>query len=391
MAAATTVPGLGDWWVDTTVWPNGLTPLIEHVRGRRHAVRHLGGARDGQPRQRSVSSAPGVGIGRRSVSGRARSKSVGARPRSPRGRRIPVRTPRCPADRSRHRLRQVGHEPRPRRTDICRSSRACIGRRSACTDCSTGCARRTPMSSSRHAHRAVVVWTSGSSSEPNGRGRATRSTRSIARRSSVDSRCCSLRTDGKSHRVAGGTHHGSVARSRLSGNRGDVRFAGIEWNLLTASDQDRAELSEIIELHKRLRPLLHHGDVVRLDHPDPNVLVHGVVAVDQSSAVFACTRLRSGPSLHTAPLRLLGLDRSRSYEVVVLPVGNGTWGSRATAARMDQHWHRTDRPATVVGRSQRPGPAARDLDAASSDRCRVSSGYLIVERPRQRSARQRGS
>ncbi len=25
--------GLGDWWVDTTVWTNGLTPLIDHVRG----------------------------------------------------------------------------------------------------------------------------------------------------------------------------------------------------------------------------------------------------------------------------------------------------------------------------------------------------------------------
>jgi len=25
--------GLGDWWVDEEVWPNGLEPLIEHVRG----------------------------------------------------------------------------------------------------------------------------------------------------------------------------------------------------------------------------------------------------------------------------------------------------------------------------------------------------------------------
>src|SRR3954447_1448183 len=25
--------GLGDWYVDETVWPDGLEPLIEHVRG----------------------------------------------------------------------------------------------------------------------------------------------------------------------------------------------------------------------------------------------------------------------------------------------------------------------------------------------------------------------
>jgi alpha-galactosidase len=102
---------------------------------------------------------------------------------------------------------------------------------------------------------------------------------------------------------------------------------GIEWNLLDASDEDRADLAEIITLHKQLRPLLHHGDVVRLDHPDPNVMVHGVVAADRSEAVFACTRIRSGPSLHTAPIRLVQLDPRRTYDVFSLPVGDGTWGT----------------------------------------------------------------
>lgn len=31
-------------------------------------------------------------------------------------------------------------------------------------------------------------------------------------------------------------------------------------------------------LYKELRGLLHSGDVVRADHPDPSVWVHGVVA-----------------------------------------------------------------------------------------------------------------
>ena len=101
---------------------------------------------------------------------------------------------------------------------------------------------------------------------------------------------------------------------------------GIEWNLLTASDQDRADLAEIIALHKRLRPLLHHGTVTRLDHPDPHVMVHGVVAVDRSEAVFACTRLQSGPSLHTAPICPLGLDPDRTYSIADLPVGGRRWG-----------------------------------------------------------------
>jgi alpha-galactosidase len=109
---------------------------------------------------------------------------------------------------------------------------------------------------------------------------------------------------------------------------------GIEWNLLKASDEDRAALAEIIATHKRLRPLLHHGVTVRLDHPDPTVMVHGVVAVDKSEAVFACTRLQSGPSLHTPPIRPVGLDDARSYDVSILPVGEPYWGR----ARKQPKW-----------------------------------------------------
>nr|MDP9463377.1 alpha-galactosidase [Actinomycetota bacterium] len=109
---------------------------------------------------------------------------------------------------------------------------------------------------------------------------------------------------------------------------------GIEWNLLKASDRDRADLAEIIAIHKRLRPMLHHGEVVRLDHPDPNVMVHGVVASDRSEAAFACTRLSSGPSLHTAPVRLRGLDPTRAYDIAHVPIGGSTWGT----ARQQPGW-----------------------------------------------------
>jgi alpha-galactosidase len=139
-----------------------------------------------------------------------------------------------------------------------------------------------------------------------------------------------------------GTHIGSpvahtTGRSHGLGFRAIAALfgsLGIEWNLLTASEQDRAELAEIITIHKRLRPLLHHGDVVRLDHPDPCVVVHGVVAADRSEAVFACTRLGSGPSLHTAPIRLLRLDRERTYDVSILPIGRPRLGT----ARRQPNW-----------------------------------------------------
>ena len=125
---------------------------------------------------------------------------------------------------------------------------------------------------------------------------------------------------------------------------------GIEWNLLQASDSDRADLAEIIALHKRLRPLLHHGTVVRVDHPDPTVMVHGVVGADRSAAVFACTRMKSGSTLHTAPLRLPCLDPAQTYDIVNLPVGRERWGSaRRQPAWLTAGLQMTGRQLAAIG------------------------------------------
>ena len=97
---------------------------------------------------------------------------------------------------------------------------------------------------------------------------------------------------------------------------------GIEWNLLKASERDLADVTAVVALHKELRGLLHSGDVVRLDHPDPEILAHGVVATDRSNAVYAITRINTAASLHASPVRLVGLDPTRSYDVRVLePMG----------------------------------------------------------------------
>ena len=45
------------------------------------------------------------------------------------------------------------------------------------------------------------------------------------------------------------------------------------------------------------------------------MLIHGVASLDKSEALFSCTKLSSGPSLHTSPLRLPGLDPDRRYDV----------------------------------------------------------------------------
>lgn len=118
---------------------------------------------------------------------------------------------------------------------------------------------------------------------------------------------------------------------------------GFEWNLSAASDEDRAGVAQVIEVHKRFRSLLHTGRVVRVDHADPSALVHGVVARDGSEALFAYAQLTASALTVPVPARLVGLDPARRYRVerVLLPGAN--WDMQ----RHHPSWY--DAPIEVAG------------------------------------------
>jgi alpha-galactosidase len=95
---------------------------------------------------------------------------------------------------------------------------------------------------------------------------------------------------------------------------------GIEWNILEATDDERKALAYVIELHKRFRPLLHGGDVTRFDHANDAVLVHGVIAADKTEALISFVQMDSAESLIVEPLMVPGLDPLRRYRVEALPI-----------------------------------------------------------------------
>jgi len=101
---------------------------------------------------------------------------------------------------------------------------------------------------------------------------------------------------------------------------------GIEWDITTASPAERAVITDVIALYKQLRPLLHSGTTVRVEHPDPATLAHGVVATDQNAAVFAFAQLGASPTTVTPPLRLTGLAPDRRYAVRWLRLGEDGLG-----------------------------------------------------------------
>ncbi len=93
---------------------------------------------------------------------------------------------------------------------------------------------------------------------------------------------------------------------------------GIEWNLLDAEEAGLAKVAAAIALYKRLRPLLHGGDVIRFDHDDPSASVHGVISSDREHAVMAYVQMLASITTVPLPMRFGGLDPDRRYRVDVI-------------------------------------------------------------------------
>ena len=117
--------------------------------------------------------------------------------------------------------------------------------------------------------------------------------------------------------------HVSPARCHISGRQFDMAMRsapaifghmGVEANLLDLSDDELDELKAAIALHKTHRALLHDGHVVRIDCSGSDT-AFGVVSRDrrESLVCYAVTDTQ----LHSAPgrLRFSGLDADRSYRL----------------------------------------------------------------------------
>ncbi|MGN6300563.1 MAG: alpha-galactosidase [Angustibacter sp.] len=94
--------------------------------------------------------------------------------------------------------------------------------------------------------------------------------------------------------------------------------AGLEWDLTSLDADELQQVTDWIALYRRLRGLLHTGDVVRGDLPDDGALLHGVVSRDGSEAVLAYVRLSTSPDAQPGLVRLPGLDPLRQYDVTVV-------------------------------------------------------------------------
>jgi alpha-galactosidase len=121
---------------------------------------------------------------------------------------------------------------------------------------------------------------------------------------------------------------------------------GVEWNVLTLDNAERAQLAEAIALHKRFRELAHSGDVVRfepvLNGQQPASHAYGVYARDRSEALVVHAQLTTGLSLLPPPVRLPGLVADARYRVEHVPMPGAMWrwehsGLELTGAQLAGH------------------------------------------------------
>ncbi|MFF2299607.1 alpha-galactosidase [Arthrobacter sp. NPDC058127] len=93
--------------------------------------------------------------------------------------------------------------------------------------------------------------------------------------------------------------------------------AGIEWDITSCSAEELSAIRSWADLYKELRPLLHAGTTVHADGTDAGTSMTGVVSADQAHAVFAWTRTETSSTAHSPRVRLPGLDVSTDYQLRV--------------------------------------------------------------------------
>ena len=99
---------------------------------------------------------------------------------------------------------------------------------------------------------------------------------------------------------------------------------GIEWDVTTLSDADAASVAEWVALAKRVRPLVATGRLVNVDVADPGLDVRGVVSADRDAAFFTISQTTTLISSPAGRVRLPGLDESAEYRVRLVTPGGIT-------------------------------------------------------------------
>ncbi|AWS47557.1 alpha-galactosidase [Streptosporangium sp. 'caverna'] len=91
--------------------------------------------------------------------------------------------------------------------------------------------------------------------------------------------------------------------------------AGIEQDLVRCSPEELDRLTSWAELYREFRGLLHSGRVVRADLDNDATLLHGVVSADSASGLFCWARTATSAEGQSGRVPIPGLATTYDYQV----------------------------------------------------------------------------
>lgn len=145
--------------------------------------------------------------------------------------------------------------------------------------------------------------------------------------------------------------HSTGRRVSLDLSAGVALFGhfGIEWDLTTLDDAGLGRVRAWVELHKRHRELIHTGTLVHGDVTDAATDVRGVVARDAASALFTFTQVTTGVTHPPGRFTLPGLDPDRRYAVRIIAGSVADGPGQSTLPWAEQPIALTGRQLGTVG------------------------------------------
>ncbi len=109
---------------------------------------------------------------------------------------------------------------------------------------------------------------------------------------------------------------------------------GIEWDVRELGDAELSELSEAVALYKTHRALIHSGVAVHADLVDPAYLLSGSVAQDGAEALFSFACVATSANEFPGRVGFPGLNPIADYEVsVIFPTTTNPFGDRGHVGR----------------------------------------------------------
>lgn len=113
---------------------------------------------------------------------------------------------------------------------------------------------------------------------------------------------------------------------------------GVELDPVKEPEPVKRAFAHYITLHKQLRPLLHTGSAIRLDHPGKSTLINAVIDGQQQQAVILISQLALPEYALSGNMMIPGLDPATLYRVDVLDMPENLEKIRSNTMKRYPAW-----------------------------------------------------